>query len=164
VTTVRECDAHRSAICTDDIPFFSFAEYGKLCPESSPGDDLIECLEGKQGDLSESCVAWIKMMKGCEEDLGKFCAGNEADAVLCLTQWTKRRDLSEGCAASIPAPPEEEEKPKKKSKASQKRKAHEQAVKEAKARKKAEKKAEKAKKNKKAKKSKKNKKKSKKEL
>ena len=69
-----------------------------------------------------------------------FNKGNEADAFLCLTEWTKEVDLSAECIAVLP----KKEKPKeeKKSRASEKRRAHKQAMKELKQRQKAEKEAE----------------------
>eukprot|EP00937_MAST-01D_sp_MAST-1D-sp2_P006724 g6724.t1 len=110
------------------------AEYGAHCPEESPGSGLLECLtkardDGK--DVSDNCKGWLGMMDACEDDLEKFCAGQEADAFLCLTQWTKRHDLSDGCAKALPEEKKEEEKPrkKKKSRAKAKRRAHEKAMK-----------------------------------
>ena len=109
------------------------SEYGALCPEESPGEGLVACLR-KAGDdgkeLSEDCKGWLSMWEACGDEIGKFCAGNEADAFLCLTQWTKRGDLGQDCASALPAPPQEEKKkPRKKSRAKAKRRAHEKAMK-----------------------------------
>ena len=111
-------------------------EYGAHCPEEVPGEGLIACLRkaGEAGkDLSADCTAWLGMMGGCRDDIDKHCQGNDADAFVCLTQWTKRDALEEGCAKTLPEP--EEPKPRKKSKAAAKRKAHERNTKDAAARK-----------------------------
>ena len=117
---------------TDAGSFTCDNEYGTLCPEESPGEGLVACLR-KAGDagkeLSKDCKGWLSMWEACGEDISKFCAGNEADAFLCLTQWTKRADLGQGCASALPPPPEEKKKPRKKSRAKAKRRAHEKAMK-----------------------------------
>jgi hypothetical protein len=138
------------------------AEYGAHCPEEVPGPGLISCLAGA-GDagkeLSADCKGWLDMMSACRSDIDKFCQGNDADAFVCLTQWTKRHDLEDACAKVLPEPPAEKPPRKgKKSKAKAKRKAHEKATKDAEQRAKKEKEQEKKKKKKSKKKKKKKKK------
>ena len=42
------------AVCASAGSLSCDEEYGKLCPESAPGNDLVTCLEGKD-ELSDSC-------------------------------------------------------------------------------------------------------------
>ena len=70
------------------------SEYGALCPEESPGEGLVACLR-KAGDdgkeLSEDCKGWLSMWEACGDEIGKFCAGNEAEAGIRVTDVRTHR-------------------------------------------------------------------------
>ena len=130
------------AVVPSHAAFSCDEEYGKHCPEEAPGMGLVECLE-KAKPHSDSCNKWLTMMKTCEDDVSKFCKGNEADAFVCLTEWTKSVDLSSACVGVLPK--KQAEKKGKASKSEEKRAAHKKAMKDLKKRKKAEKRAQEAK-------------------
>jgi len=78
-------------------------ETTSACPDEA-GAQLGLCLQDPEQHqapttISSGCSDFIAINQGCEADVEKFCdeAYYSEDTVLCLTEWTRRDDLSEKC-------------------------------------------------------------------
>merc|ERR1719453_697385 len=118
------------------IPFISCQipcddEYGANCPEES-GWAVGECL--RKTEVSAACSSFIEMHDACKDDIEKHCIGKEytGDLLVCLSEWTKPADLSEGCLNVLPKKEEKKKReltPEEKAKADARRKARKKAAK-----------------------------------
>lgn len=93
------------------------AEHQKACPFDG-GASLGRCLRDPSKhesptEISSGCQAFLDLHESCESNLiSGTCGGTmyTDDALLCLTQWLKKEDLTEECAAALPAEEKKEER------------------------------------------------------
>jgi len=83
-----------------------------LCPDAFTLEETATCLIANREKVDDTCKAFIDMNVKCGSELAR-CGGGIAwggDATLCVTQWTRKEDLSPECASTLPEPVVEEEK------------------------------------------------------
>lgn len=91
-------------------------EAAKACPFDG-GPSLGVCLRDPtkheaKTEISAECQAFLDLMNRCDENLASgTCSGTAYtdDAILCLTQWLNKADLTEECKSALPEEKKSEE-------------------------------------------------------
>mmetsp|Transcript_15139 Transcript_15139/g.45870 ORF Transcript_15139/g.45870 Transcript_15139/m.45870 type:complete len:175 (+) Transcript_15139:41-565(+) len=94
-TRAHPCDAEALAAC----PFEGGAALGACLRDPSKHETATA--------LSAACLDFLTLHERCAANLASGACGGTAytdDALLCLSQWTKRSELSDDCAPLVPEP------------------------------------------------------------
>ena len=94
VASAHPCDAEAMKAC----PFDGGKALGACLNDPSKHEEKVE--------ISAECADFMKLHETCSAEFaGGTCGGSAFtdDALLCLTSWMNPADVSEACAAALPA-------------------------------------------------------------
>ena len=100
VASAHPCDAEAMKAC----PFDGGKALGVCLNDPSKHEEKVE--------ISAECTAFMQLHETCSAEFaGGTCGGSAFtdDALLCLTSWMNPADVSEACAAALPAKEEAKE-------------------------------------------------------
>ena len=68
-----------------------------------------ECLIAKRAEVDENCQVYVDINQACGSAMERCGDGIQwgSDAILCVTQWTRKDDLSADCADALLKLPED---------------------------------------------------------
>merc|ERR1719213_1591130 len=100
VASAHPCDAEAMKAC----PFDGGKALGACLNDPSKHEEKVE--------ISAECTTFMQLHETCAAEFaGGTCGGSAFtdDALLCLTSWMNPADVSEACAAALPAEEEVDE-------------------------------------------------------